>query len=110
ARGAIAARSLRVMTRENLVVLLVNSGRSVSDCIDKCEIETGRLVGADFVLSGVILRFGDELRLSMRLHETRGGTLLAGETAGRRCTDRSASARSRGSRPSAASTSPSRPR
>jgi hypothetical protein len=70
------------MTRENLVVLLETTGRSVADCVDKCEIETGRMVGADFVLSGTIIRFGDELRLSMRLHETHAGTLVAGDMVG----------------------------
>jgi TolB-like protein len=82
ARSALAARRLGVMTRENLVVLLRSSGSSVSDCIDKCEIETGRLVGAEFVLSGSMVQFGDELRLSMRLHDTRSGTLLAGDMVG----------------------------
>src|SRR5438132_6475997 len=82
ARGAMAARNLRVMTRENLVILLATSGKSVADCVDKCEVETGRLVGADFVLSGTILRFGDDLRLSLLLHDTRNGTLVAGDTVG----------------------------
>src|SRR4051794_30252754 len=61
ARSVLAGHRLRVMTRENLVVLLGSSGRSVADCIDTCEIETGRMVGADYVLSGNILRFGDQL-------------------------------------------------
>ena len=82
ARTVVAARDLRVMTRENLVILLGTTGRSVSDCVDKCEIETGRLIGADFVLSGTIVRFGEELRLSMRLHQTSDGTMLAGEVVG----------------------------
>src|SRR5438045_4228520 len=56
ARTRAAASGLRVMTRENLVVLLRATGSTPADCIDKCEIETGRLLGADYVVSGTLIR------------------------------------------------------
>ncbi len=69
-----------VMTRENLLELLP-PGRTLEDCVGDCDVETGRNIGADFVLSGEVVRFGGELRLVLRLHETREGRLLADATA-----------------------------
>lgn len=70
---------LEVMTRENLVVLLQASGRDLAKCEGECEVETGRLIGADVIVSGDLQRIGRKLKLSLRLHETRGGRLLAAE-------------------------------
>jgi hypothetical protein len=44
-------------------------------------VETGRKVGADLVISGEMLRIGSSLKLSLRLHETHQGRLLAGAVA-----------------------------
>lgn len=76
-----------VMTRENMLALLPPEAE-LADCEGACEVETGRNLGADYVVSGEIVRFGDELRLTLRLHETRDGRLLASESvAGERVTD-----------------------
>ena len=78
-RGAVlqAAPRLAVMTRENLLVLLQASGKDLAECEGECEVDTGRRIGADAVVSGDLLRFGARLKLSLRLHETKGGRLLA---------------------------------
>ncbi len=72
-----AAPRLGVMTRENLLVLLQSSGKDLADCEGECEVDTGRRIGADAVISGDILKFGARYKLSLRLHETKGGRLLA---------------------------------
>jgi TolB-like protein len=69
-----------VVTRENLLELLP-PGRTLENCLGDCDVETGRNIGADYVLSGEVVRFGGELRLVLRLHETREGRLLADTTA-----------------------------
>src|SRR5437899_5727319 len=78
ARTVAVEAGLRVMTRENVVVLLDANHRSLSDCAGKCEIETARLLGASYVVTGLLLKFGDQVRLSLRLHDTAQGTMLMG--------------------------------
>src|SRR5436853_2915819 len=71
----------KVISRENMLVLLQAQGKQIADCEGECEVETGRKIGADLVVSGEILRVGESLKASLRLHETQSGTLLAAATA-----------------------------
>ena len=82
-RGAVlqAAPRLGVMTRENLLVLLQASGKDLAECEGECEVDTGRRIGADAVISGDALKFGARFKLSLRLHETKGGRLIAAAVA-----------------------------
>jgi hypothetical protein len=75
------APRLSVMTRENLLVLLQSSGKDLADCEGECEVDTGRRIGADAVISGDILKFGARYKLSLRLHETKAGRLIAAAVA-----------------------------
>lgn len=80
-RGVAGARGdLFVLTRENIVELLP-PGTELAACEGDCEVETGRRLGVDFVVSGEIVDFADELRILLRLHATRTGALLASERA-----------------------------
>ncbi len=78
-RGAVlrAAPGLQVMTRENLLVLLQATGKDASACEGECEVDTGRRIGADAVVSGEILKVGSHYKLSLKLHETHDGRLLS---------------------------------
>ncbi|MEZ4468081.1 MAG: hypothetical protein R3F43_27515 [bacterium] len=76
---ALAERAL-VLTRENLAAQLP-PGTDLAACEGACEVETGRNVGADFVISGEILRLGGELRVLLKAHETAKGALVATERA-----------------------------
>ena len=69
-----------VLTRENLVEHLP-PGVDLAACEGACEVETGRNVGADYVLTGEVIRFGDSLRVLMKLHDTKAGRLLGNERA-----------------------------
>ena len=82
-RGEIKRRrpDLGVMTRENVLQLLEASGKKLEDCVGQCEVETGRLLGADLVISGRITKIGTRYKLSLRMHATREGTLLASSSA-----------------------------
>jgi len=74
---ALKAPDVRVMTRENMLVLLGTSGKTLSDCLGECEVDTGRKLGADLVISGELLRYGSAYKLSLKLHETHDGQLVS---------------------------------
>ncbi|MBU0554118.1 hypothetical protein KKF91_12290 [Myxococcota bacterium] len=82
ALARLPRRRYFVMTRENLLEQLP-PGADLAACEGACEVETGRNVGADFVISGRVLRFGEALRVALKLHETKRGALLsAGRASG----------------------------
>jgi hypothetical protein len=66
-----------VLTRENLLVLLTASGKDAASCEGGCEVETGRLIGADLIVSGELQKIGARFKLTLRLHDTHEGRLLA---------------------------------
>jgi hypothetical protein len=71
----------KIITRENMLVLLKTSGKDLAKCDGECEVDTGRRIGADLVVSGELLRFGSQYKLNMKLHDTRDGSLLSGAKA-----------------------------
>jgi TolB-like protein len=73
---ALAGRGVQVMTRENMLVLLKEMGKK--DCSEgDCEVETARNIGADFVVSASVVVIDDEFVVTLKLHETKNGSLLA---------------------------------
>ena len=82
-RGATlkAAPQVEVMTRENLLVLLQASGKDLANCEGECEVDTGRRIGADAIVSGEVLKVGTRFKLTLRLHETHAGKLLGAAVA-----------------------------
>ena len=76
----IARRGLSVMTKENILQLLP-PGKSLEQCQGECEVETGRNIGADYVLSGEDRKLSEGLgyRLTAKIHQTRNGSLLSSE-------------------------------
>ena len=68
-----------VMTRENMLVLLRDMGKQ--ECGEgDCEVETARNIGADYVISGKVVRIEQLFVVTLKLHETQGGSLLGTET------------------------------
>jgi TolB-like protein len=64
-----------VMTRENMQVLLRDMGKK--ECGEgDCEVETARNIGADYVISGKVVRIEQIYAVTLKLHETQGGSLL----------------------------------
>jgi hypothetical protein len=72
-----SAPAMDVMTRENLVVLLGASGKTLENCEGECEVDTGRRIGADAIVSGEIQKLGSNYKLSLRLHSTADGRLIS---------------------------------
>jgi TolB-like protein len=68
-----------VMTRENMMVLLRDMGKK--ECGEgDCEVETARNIGADYVISGKVVRIEQIYAVTLKLHETQGGSLLGTDT------------------------------
>jgi len=76
-----SAPQLEVITRENLLVLLQSSGKDLANCEGECEVDTGRRIGADAIVSGEIQKIGKNYKIALRLHETHEGRLLAASVA-----------------------------
>jgi hypothetical protein len=74
---AVRAHRVTVMTRESMQVVLAEMGRSAQCVEGECEVETARNIGADLVVTGTVLRLDGVHVLTLKLHETARGTLLA---------------------------------
>ena len=68
-----------VMTRHNITELLPPNVE-LEDCQGECAVETGRNIGAHWVLVGEVLRYGDALRVTLELHDTQSAALRASDT------------------------------
>jgi len=84
-RGVVVkalADGVQVMTRENMEVMLSDMGIDAA-CVAEgaCEVETARNLGVDYVVTGSVGAMGELLMLSLKLHDTRNGQLLASERA-----------------------------
>ena len=66
-----------VLTQESLEALIEPSMK-LEDCVGSCAVETGRIVGARWILTGEVVRFGSSLRVSLKLHDTKSGHFLKG--------------------------------
>jgi hypothetical protein len=65
-----------IITRENLVDLLKSHGKTLEKCQGECETETGRLIGADVVVSGTVRRVFGRYRVGLKLHGTSPPSLM----------------------------------
>lgn len=69
-----------ILTRESLFALIPRNVR-LEDCSETaCDLEAGRKLGVDYIVSGELLRFAGELRLNLKAHAVASGAFLAGET------------------------------
>ena len=67
-----------VMTKESMEVLIDPSKGSLEECVGKCEVETGRLLGASWIVTGEILKFGSQLSVVLKVHNTETGQFAGG--------------------------------
>jgi len=73
----------RIITRENMFMILRDMDVDLSCIEGECEVETGRNIGAKYVISGSVLNLSDTWILTLKLHETEDGSLLGtGEARG----------------------------
>lgn len=69
-----------IITRENMMQILEDMGKGL-DCVDgSCEVELARNIGADVVISGTLSQVDELYLLTLKLHDSASGKLLAMET------------------------------
>ena len=68
-----------VMTRENMMLILDDMGKDASCMEGSCEVDIGRNIGADYVVTGNVMWVEDKCLLTLKLYETKTGKLLAGK-------------------------------
>jgi len=73
----------QVMTKEGLIEILKDLGKDASCLSGACEIEIARNVGADYIITGDILLIEGTYFLTLKLHETQSGLMIAGKELGR---------------------------
>lgn len=76
-----AGDRLMLLTRQNLAAMLP-PGKTLEDCEGECEVETGRNIGVDYIISGRIVAFGKGLRAILVIHDTASGRQLQSANAG----------------------------
>jgi MYXO-CTERM domain-containing protein len=67
----------KVMTSENMEMLVQAAGKKLEDCEGLCEVETGRLLGAELVVTGDVLRVGSFFKLLLKMHDTQSSVLVS---------------------------------
>ncbi len=72
-----AAPGARVMTRDQMAQIANANPQALAQCDDKSCVEVGRLLGADTVVDGKVVKVGDIIRLTLRLSEVEHGKLLS---------------------------------
>src|SRR5882672_6646743 len=77
AAARAALDEARVLPREETLFRLMQIEPD-EDCADRCDVQAGRDLGADLVVSGDLVRAAQGFRLGLELHETETGALIAG--------------------------------
>ncbi len=81
-RAVIADLDLYVVINDENIYELLPPGTRLEDCVGKCEVETGRLLGAHYMLTGVIGKLGGNYDLLIRLYDTQSSGLLSSKNVG----------------------------
>lgn len=68
---------ISLMTRENMMVLIDANAVDLTCIEGQCEVETGRNLGADWVISGTLHRAEPDYLLYFKLHDTHTGRLVS---------------------------------
>ncbi len=76
---ATRGSGLLVMTRESMFAVLKDMGKTTCTEGD-CEVETARNIGADLVISGEAVLIEQTYFVTLKLHESQRGNLLATDT------------------------------
>jgi len=70
-----------IMTKDNIKSLLPPE-KSLAQCTTaKCVIELGRMISADYIITGSIIHFAEEMRIDFGAHHSLSADSLGGRTA-----------------------------
>lgn len=76
AREGLPTQEFEITSRENIKQILEDMGKDMSACDVECEVTLGRVIGADYVVSGSLMRIEGTYILTIKLHDTLSGSLL----------------------------------
>lgn len=76
ARRMLPRDKYLIITKESIQQLLPPDKKNLSECVGECEVETGRMIGAQYLATGEVVKFGGQLRLTVRLYNVETGNLL----------------------------------
>lgn len=76
ATQALPKERFLVMRNESITLLLPKDV-TLEDCIGECEVETGRRIGAHWLITGAVVKFGTSLRVTLSLFDTRKAQQLS---------------------------------
>jgi PEGA domain len=76
ASGTLPAAHFTIMTSENIQELLP-PGKDLAKCTDaQCEVEIGRNIGAEYIITGEIIRYAGDLRVQVKVHHVPSGHFI----------------------------------
>lgn len=79
-RNTLPSDRYLIMTRDNVLQLLP-PGQGMADCAGDCAVETGRNLGARYVLTGDVIPLGGELRVTLGLYDSETANLVGSRQA-----------------------------
>ena len=79
AANVLPDEQYHVMTREGLLSIVQDMGKDISCLSGACEIEIARNIGADYVVTGDLLRLEETYLLTLKLHDSHSGLMLSGK-------------------------------
>lgn len=77
----LSASKFAIMTQENIFEMIPED-RPLVDCIGECAVETGRMIGADYIVVGSIRDYSGQLRIACSLYRVDDANLLISEFVG----------------------------
>ncbi|MDP8222382.1 MAG: PEGA domain-containing protein [Candidatus Lernaella stagnicola] len=69
-----------IMTSENIQELLPPDMDLKKCTTAECEVEMGRMIGAEYLITGEIIRFAGDLRINLKVHNSRTGHFVGGRS------------------------------
>ena len=76
-RDGLSPEEFEVITKVSTRLMLEDNGIKLEECDSECEVTLGRQMGVDFIITGNIAKIEDSFVLSLKLHDTQSGSLLA---------------------------------
>ena len=65
-----------IITRENMMMILGDMGKDASCIEGSCEVDIGRNIGADIIVTGNIMKIDSHYSLTLTLYKTKDGSVL----------------------------------
>jgi hypothetical protein len=77
----LPASHFKVMTRENMQAFAEAMDIDLSQCDAECEVDTGRNIGANYIVSGNVIKVSGTWILTLKAFETKEGTFIGSSEA-----------------------------